>query len=112
VSITKYGRHFCGGSIISEDWVASAAHCFYNVREELEVFRLVKHPDFGHTGYRNDIALLKVEASFNFTSSKKHIGSICLPLGGEHVEGSITISGWASMFCAGYLEGGKDACQV
>lgn len=63
--------------------MASAAHCFYSKAEVEEfdvsagihdiyldnahkqrrnVVKIIKHPDFGSGGHRNDIALLKVRA--------------------------------------------------
>ncbi|CAH0561955.1 unnamed protein product [Brassicogethes aeneus] len=113
------GRQFCGGSLIDDIHILSAAHCVahmsswdvarltvrlgdHNIKTQSEtrhvekkVRRVVRHRGFDPRTLYNDIAILTLDSPVDFT---RNIRPVCLPGAGRDFAGQTgTVIGWGSL---------------
>ncbi|XP_067874591.1 trypsin-3-like [Heterodontus francisci] len=163
VYFTTNGYRWCGGSVINEWWVLSAAHCEQpadtlvahigehntdvdeGTEQHIVASKVISHPAYDAWTVDNDIMLVKLSKPVQFNNYVGPIepSAVCPTAGLQCL-----VSGWGNllnnggvqyppklqcldipvltdntcqqsypgqisknMFCAGFIEGGKDACQ-
>ncbi|NXC15057.1 TMPS2 protease, partial [Corythaeola cristata] len=127
VSLHVQGTHVCGGSIITHQWIVTAAHCVegqlsdpnswrvyagvLNQNEMLlqngyRVQQIISHPDYDTDSKDYDVALMKLQTALSFTDT---VQPVCLPNPGMMFQPNqeCWISGWGAEY-----QGGKTSSTL
>ncbi|XP_069507945.1 serine protease 27-like [Ambystoma mexicanum] len=117
-SVQVYTQHVCGGSIISNNWVLSAAHCYYDRKNPTSSYRvclgmyqlsdtnpnsvctavkkIILNPIYTREAGPGDMLLLELETTVNFTP---YILPVCLPDSSVDLPSGLDcwVTGWGNI---------------
>lgn len=108
----NYRGQFCGGSVVAERWIVTAAHCVDDMKASrirvvagtaklsgkkgVRVSKIIVHPKWNPSNARNDIALLQLRKPLKLREGR--IETISIPKKAAKRGARAQITGWGATY--------------
>uniref|UniRef100_T1GBP0 Peptidase S1 domain-containing protein n=1 Tax=Megaselia scalaris TaxID=36166 RepID=T1GBP0_MEGSC len=124
---TLSGNHFCGGAIIDEKWIITAAHCLQSKKATdfkiltgtqilkdhngtyYEPEEVIIHCNYNNPSYYNDIALVRLKEPIKFNERTAKVDFDYSPL---KAGDKLTLTGWGTLSLGGKIPNELQTLEV